>query len=82
MRKVIPPDELLKDLACLNGNQEVIQLLRRFIKDDLLMTDGLILIKTAGKHVNIDGTRFNELEAVWALAKAQHELLNKGLSFD
>lgn len=42
--------------------------------------DGVILIMLSGEHVNIDATGFSEAEAVWALEKAKHKLLNGGLS--
>ena len=44
--------------------------------------NGLLIIWTSGKDVEIDGTRFRDAEAVWALSKALNQILNKGISFN
>jgi len=75
-------EELLKSVEAFNGNDDVKSALRRFIEHNLLMANGVIIIWTHGKHVDIDGTNFSEPEAVWALEKAKHQLLDKGLSFN
>lgn len=80
--KNLPLEELLKDIETFNGNQDVRSVLIRFVKNEMINTSGLIIISTQGKHVNIDGTKFSDPEAVWALEKAKHQILNKGLSFD
>lgn len=75
-------EELLKSVDAFNGDIEVKRLLKRFIVENLLMANGMIIIWTHGKHVEIDGTRFSETESVWALEKAKSHILNAGLSFD
>lgn len=74
-------DELLKDIESLNGNVDVKTVLERFINNNLMDATGVMIIWTSGKRVDIDGSKFSEVEAYWALGKAQHELLNKGISF-
>lgn len=75
-------EELLKDIDGFNGNSDVKTALMRFIKNELMSANGIIIISTQGKHVNIDGTKFSDPEAVWALEKAKHQILSKGLSFN
>lgn len=75
-------DDMLKDIEGLNGNPDVKAVLQRFIKDNLLGATGVIIIYTHGKSVNIDGSKFSDPEAVWALEKAKNQILNKGLSFN
>jgi len=79
---IIPIEKLLNDIQGLDGNGEVKQALERFIINNMAMSDGILIVWTHGKRVDIDGTKFSEVEAVWAMEKAKHELLNKGLSFN
>jgi hypothetical protein len=80
--KTLTPEDLLKDIEALNGNSDVKDVLRRFILNNLLDTNGIIIIFLQGKHVNIDGTKFSEPESVWALEKAKHKIMEKGISFN
>ena len=75
-------ETLLESVSGLNGDEAVKDVIRRFCEQNLLMSNGIIIIYTYGKHVGIDGTKFSEPEAVWALEKAKHQLLDKGLSFN
>lgn len=81
-KQVQSVEEMLATIDGLNGDEEVKEVIRRFLKNSLLVSNGIIIIYTYGKHVGIDGTKFSEPEAIWALQKAQHQLLNKGLSFN
>jgi hypothetical protein len=80
--KSVPIEDLLKDIDGFNGNPDVKTVIMRFIKNELMSASGVIIISTQGKHVNIDGTKFSDPEAVWALEKAKHQILSKGLSFN
>jgi hypothetical protein len=75
-------ERLLRDIDELSGSEGVKKVLQRFIEDHMALTEGIILIYTHGKSVDIDGTRFTDPEAVWALNKALNQILNKGLSLN
>ena len=75
-------EKLLETINGLNGDEDVKITIRNFLEKNILMATGIMIIWTHGKHVDIDGTRFSEPEAVWALEKAKHQLLDKGLSFN
>ena len=74
-------EKLLSDIDSLDGSEAVRSVIKKFIRTDMPMADGLLIIYTRGKNVDIDGTRFTDSEAVWALSKAVNQILNKGLSF-
>lgn len=74
-------EKLLSDIDGLDGSEAVRNVIKKFIRTDMSMADGLLIIYTRGKNVDIDGTRFTDSEAVWALMKAVNQILNKGLSF-
>lgn len=80
--KTLSPEDLLKDIEGLNGNPDVKAVLQRFIRENLIGATGIIIIYTRGKNVDIDGSKFSEPEGVWALEKAKHKMLDKGLSFN
>jgi hypothetical protein len=74
-------EKLLSDIDGLDGSEAVRRVIKKFIGTDMAMADGLLIIYTRGKSVDIDGTRFTDSEAVWALSKATNQILNNGLSF-
>lgn len=74
-------EKMLNDIDALDGSESVRNVIKNFIKNDMALADGLLIIYTRGKNVDIDGTRFTDSEAVWALSKAINQILNKGLSF-
>ena len=81
-KKIVTIEDLLKDLDGLNGKPQVIDLLHRFIKDELFITDGLLLVKIQGPHVEVDATPLCEQELVWIGNKIAFESMNGGLTFD
>lgn len=74
-----PENETVNQLIAKN---DINALISKFIANELPKTDGIMLIYRQGDHVGIDATGFTDVEAVWALEKAKHELLGKGLTFN
>ena len=75
-------EKLLENIDSFNGSENIKKVLNKFVKNKILMADGIMLIWTHGKHVDVDGTNFSDCEAVWVLGKAKHQIYDNGLSFN
>ena len=82
-RNGIPSIEaMLESIEGLNADEGVKGVIARFLNDDIMSATGIMIISTHGKNVDINGSKFSETEATWALEKAKYQILNKGLSFN
>ena len=79
--KPLDLDKLLSDLENANANDEIKQVLHRFISSEIVGTTGILIVWTKGNSVDIEGSHFSEPEVVWALEKAKSRVLNKMITF-
>jgi len=75
-------DKLLESIDYYNGDSDIKLVIKKFVEKNLITATGLLIIWTHGAGVDIDGSRFSDTEAVWALEKAKFDILDKGISFN